>query len=138
MAGMAPRGAGPIAAINVTPFVDVVLVLLVILMVTSVQIVKASLVVNLPGAASGGDPVESTLNIVIEADGSWTMNGAAVGDAEVEAFVTRELAENPKLQAVIAADRSVEYDAVVRAINLIKESGVKSFALDVQRQSQGL
>lgn len=133
---MQKRGGGPISAINVTPFVDIVLVLLIILMVTSVQIVKASLEVNLPSAASGGSAVESTLNLVIEADGSWTMNGEPADEARVAAYVKQEIAENPKLQAVIDADRSVEYDAVVQAIDVVKQNGVKSFALNIQRASR--
>ena len=55
---------GPIASINIIPFVDIVLVLLVIFMLTSATIIRASLKVELPKAASGGARVESTLNLV--------------------------------------------------------------------------
>ncbi len=58
------------SAINVTPFVDIVLVLLVVLMVSSVHIVRASIEVDLPNASSGGEAVPSTLNIVIKRDGA--------------------------------------------------------------------
>jgi len=135
LAGVQQKGGGPISAINVTPFVDVVLVLLVILMVTSVQIVKASLEVDLPSAASGGSAVESTLNIIIEADGTWKLDGAVVDEAALAAVVKQEVAANPKLQAVIAADREVKYDFVMRAIDVVKVNGIKSFALNVQRQT---
>ncbi len=124
----------PIAAINVTPFVDIVLVLLIILMVTSVQIVKASLEVDLPKAASGGAAVESTLNIIVEKDGSLKIDGAPITKEALEARVKREVAANPKIQAVIAGDRAVQYESVVNAIDVVKSNGVKSFALNIQRK----
>jgi len=135
MGGMREEGGGPIAAINVTPFVDVVLVLLIILMVTSVQIVKASLEVNLPSAASGGSAVESTLNLIIDKDGAWSLDGSPIDEDGLAAFVRQEIAKNPKLQAVIAADREVKYDFVVKAIDVVKSNGIKSFALNIQRSS---
>ena len=136
MAGAGPSRGAPISAINVTPFVDIVLVLLIILMVTSVQIVKASLQVDLPSAASGGSSVESTLNLVIDKEGSWTLDGNPIDDAGLTAFVSREIKSNPKLQAVIAADRRVQYDRVVHAIDVVKTAGIKSFALNIQRTSK--
>lgn len=135
MGGMREEGGGPISAINVTPFVDVVLVLLIILMVTSVQIVKASLEVDLPTAASGGSAVESTLNLIIDENGAWSLDGQPIDEAGLAAYVKRETEKNPKLQAVIAADRQVKYDFVIRAIDVVKQNGIKSFALNIQRQS---
>ena len=67
---------GPLANINIIPFVDIVLVLLIIFMLTSIAIVRASMVVNLPKAATGGARVESTVNIVCNKDGSLMLNGA--------------------------------------------------------------
>lgn len=122
------------SAINVTPFVDIVLVLLIILMVTSVQIIKASLEVDLPRAASGGAAVESTLNIVVDKDGSWKIDGKPITKEALQARVVREVAANPKIQAVIAGDRQVQYESVVDAIDLVKLNGVKKFALNIQRK----
>ena len=135
MAGLGQSRGTPISAINVTPFVDIVLVLLIILMVTSVQIVKASLKVDLPSAASGGSSVESTLNLVIDKEGSWELDGKPIDEAGLSDFVRREIKSNPKLQAVIAADRSIEYEQVIRAIDAVKSAGIKSFALNIQRAS---
>jgi len=122
------------SAINVTPFVDIVLVLLIILMVTSVQIIKASLEVDLPRAASGGAAVESTLNIVVDKDGSWKIDGKPITKEALQARVVREVAANPKIQAVIAGDRQVQYESIVDAIDLVKLNGVKKFALNIQRK----
>jgi biopolymer transport protein TolR len=122
-----------ISAINVTPFVDIVLVLLIILMVTSTHIVKASMQVELPKAASGGEAVESTLNVVIAPEGKLYLDGASVDEARLIAEVKAQAASNPKLQAVIAADKGVPYGDVMHVIDVVKTHGVKSFALNVER-----
>jgi biopolymer transport protein ExbD len=126
---------GLLASINIIPFVDIVLVLLIIFMLTSIAIVRASMVVNLPKAATGGARVESTVNIVCNKDGSLMLNGARSNIDEIGGFVKRESAANPKLQAVIAADKGVEYGHVVDLIDLVKRNGVSAFALDVERQT---
>jgi biopolymer transport protein TolR len=126
---------GPLAQINIIPFVDIVLVLLIIFMLTSVAIVRASMVVNLPKAATGGARVESTVNIVCKSDGGLMLNGAASTVEEITAHVKRESAANPKLQAVIAADKGIAYGKVVDLIDLVKRNGVSAFALDVERQA---
>jgi biopolymer transport protein ExbD len=110
-------------------------VLLIIFMLTSIAIVRASMVVNLPKAATGGARVESTVNIICNKDGSLMLNGAASNVDEIGKFVKRESGTNPKLQAVIAADKGVEYGHVVDLIDLVKRNGVSAFALDVERQT---
>jgi biopolymer transport protein ExbD len=125
---------GPLANINIIPFVDIVLVLLIIFMLTSIAIVRASMVVNLPKAATGGARVESTVNIVCNKDGTLMLNGARSTKEEIGKFVKRESGANPKLQAVIAADKGVEYGSVVDLIDLVKRNGVSAFALDVERE----
>jgi biopolymer transport protein ExbD len=122
--------------INVTPFVDIVLVLLIILMVTSTEIVRATIQVDLPQAASGGETVESTLNIIITKDGEFFVDGIKATEDDIIYRVRTEKQNNPKLQAVIAADQGVTYNYVVRAIDLVKENGVTSFALNVDREKK--
>src|SRR5687768_14265814 len=103
-----------LASINIIPFVDIVLVLLVIFMLTSATIVKASLKVDLPKAASGGSRVESTINLVYTRDHKILLNGKDLPSLEEAArFVRQEATANPKTQAVIAADKGVEYGKVV-------------------------
>ena len=133
MAGAAKKDEEVMSEINVTPFVDIVLVLLIILMVTSTSIVKASLAVELPKAASGGAVVESTLNVVLTKDGQMLVDGEVKTNEELVAKVKAEKANNPKLQAVIAADKGVPYGSVVHVIDLVKSNGVTSFALNIER-----
>jgi biopolymer transport protein ExbD len=124
-----------IASINVTPFVDVVLVLLVILMVTSTQIVRAALNMELPTAKSAGEAVPTTLNLVLDADGKLFANGISTSLDELIPEVRRIAQEDPKTQAVIAADHRVPYGEVVKLIDAIKSNGLATFALNVERQN---
>src|SRR3954467_296144 len=97
---------GPISSINIIPFVDIVLVLLVIFMLTSATIIRASLKVELPKAASAGSRVETTLNLVYTKTSELVVNGQPVPSLrEAAVIVRREAAANPKMQAVIAADK---------------------------------
>ena len=125
---------GPIAAINIIPFVDIVLVLLVIFMLTSATIVRASLSVDLPKAASGGARVESTLNLVYTKSEQLSIDGRVMPSLQDAGRVVAERAHtNPSLRAVIAADKGVAYGRVVELIDLVKANGVTAFALDIQR-----
>ncbi|HEY8923728.1 MAG TPA: biopolymer transporter ExbD [Polyangia bacterium] len=125
---------GVLSSINIIPFVDIVLVLLVIFMLTSAAIVKASLKVELPKAASGGSKVESTLSFMRTKAGELFLNGQKLGSlAEAAEVVRREVASNPKVQAVISADKGVEYGQVVEIIDTVKHNGVATFALDIER-----
>jgi len=125
-----------ISDINIVPFVDIVLVLLIIVMVTSTALVKASFEVKLPQAASGGQTVESTLNIVLTRDGLLYLNGEETSKADVIGYINIELPQNPKMQAVISADQDVGYGKVVGLIDLIKQNGIDSFALNIERDEQ--
>ncbi len=122
-----------LAAINIVPFVDVVLVLLIIFMLTATAIARASMEVKLPKAATGGSRVSSTLNLVYNKSGELLVNGEKRSFAEAAAIVQKEAALDAKTQAVISADRGVEYGKVIEIIDLVKQNGITAFALDVER-----
>lgn len=125
---------GPLASINIIPFVDIVLVLLVIFMLTSATIVRATLKVELPKAATGGGKVETTINLLYNQAGELFLNGGKQASLQAAARVIREEAgRNPKVQAVISADKGVAYGKVVEIIDTVKLSGVTGFALDIER-----
>jgi biopolymer transport protein ExbD len=123
-----------VAEINVTPLVDVMLVLLIIFMVTSTYITKAAIEVELPKAASGGQTVESTLNIIITQEGQLLMNGKNTTPQEMASWIEMQI--NKNLQAVISADRKVAYGQVVSILDLIKLNGIKNFALNIEKEVQ--
>lgn len=123
-----------IAEINIVPFVDIVLVLLITFMLTSSVIAKASFTVELPTAAAAGSAVNSTVNVVIDAEGKLFMNGAETTPEKLGAFVARASWKDKDVQAVISADKKVAYESVVRVIDVVKANGIKSFALNIQRE----
>jgi len=134
---VASQDDGPIASINIIPFVDIVLVLLVIFIVTSAAIVRASLNVELPRAATAGAKVASTLNLVLDRGGRLSLDGHPASRDDARAALRAAVSRNPAAQAVIAADRGVPYGKVMEVIDLVKGAGVGSFALDVERAPGG-
>jgi biopolymer transport protein ExbD len=121
-----------IVDINVTPLVDITLVLLIIFMVTTTYIVNPSIKVDLPKAASGSDQMRTTLALTLSKDGGLYLNGEKSDEAEVTRFIGGELPKNPDLQAIIAADRVVPHGNVVRVIDIVKRAGVRKFAINVE------
>ncbi len=124
----------PIATINIIPFVDIVLVLLIIFMVTSTAIIRASFAVTLPRAASAGEAVTSTVNVVVTADAKLFLNGEPTTAADLARSVRAEAERSPDLQAVIAADERAKYGEVIGVIDVVKQNGVKTFALNIERE----
>jgi biopolymer transport protein ExbD len=123
-----------IAEINIVPFVDIVLVLLITFMLTSSVIAKASFTVELPTAASAGSSVNSTVNVVIDAEGKLFLDGVETTHDKLGAFVARASWKDKDVQAVISADKKVDYGFVVRVLDVVKANGIKSFALNIQRE----
>jgi biopolymer transport protein ExbD len=120
-----------IVDINVTPLVDITLVLLIIFMVTASYIVSPAIKVDLPKAASGSDQTKTTLAITIAKDDSVFLNGERSSDQKIVDYIHGELPKNPDLQAIIAADKVVSHGDVIHVIDLVKRSGVHRFALNV-------
>jgi len=136
MAGGASFGGDedvqPIVGINVTPLVDITLVLLIIFMVTASYIVNPAIKVDLPKAASGSEQTKTTLAVTIAKDGAVYLNGERASDARIVDYIHSELPKNPELQAIIAADKIVSHGDVIHVIDLVKRSGVHRFALNVE------
>jgi biopolymer transport protein TolR len=126
-----------IVDINVTPLVDITLVLLIIFMVTASLIVNPAIKVDLPKAASGTEQVKTTLALTLTKDGALYLNGERSSDDAVIKYIGGELPKNPELQAIIAADRSVSHGDVVHVIDLVKRTGVHRFAINIDRDSAG-
>jgi biopolymer transport protein ExbD len=124
-----------IVDINVTPLVDITLVLLIIFMVTASYIVSPAIKVDLPKAASGSEQTKTTLGLTLNKDGALYLNGELSSDAAVVQYIGSELPKNPELQAIIAADRVVPHGDVVHVIDLVKRAGVHRFAINVDPET---
>src|SRR5678815_3553748 len=128
-------GGRMIVDINVTPLVDITLVLLIIFMVTASLIVNPGIKVDLPKAASGTETSKSTL--ALNKEGVLFLNGEKSDDSGVVRFIGSELPKNPQLQAIIAADKAVPHGDVIHVIDLVKRSGVHKFAISTDREPAG-
>jgi len=128
-------GQGAITDINVTPLVDITLVLLIIFMVTAPMIVNnPSIKVELPKAATGDETLKSTLALTLSRDAAGAValyaNGEKTDENAVKTMIPDMLAKNKDLQAIIAADRGISYGEVVHIVDLVKSLGVHKFALN--------
>lgn len=130
-----PRGKrGGIVAINITPMVDVMLVLLVIMMVSSTYIVTQSIKVELPKSASTDGSVSAVAMVLVTADGNYLFNQQPAGtDEELTSFFKTALAENADTNLVVSADTIAHHGKVIHAIDLAKQAGITKFALSVQK-----
>jgi len=118
--------------INITPFVDVMLVLLIIFLVASAYIVKETIEVELPKAAKTTESVETTLSIILDRYGSLYLNGKPSNEAMVADACKAAAAVNPNAQAIIAADNEVKHGNVVKLIDLVRTNGLSRFAINVK------
>ena len=121
-----------ITGINVTPLVDIMLVLLIIFMVAARLEEPRSVGVELPRAASGGDTPPATLSIVIPREGDVRLDGKPIGSEALAAEIKRRAAGSAESQAVVSADRQVPYDKVVGVVDAVRKGGVKKLALAVE------
>lgn len=118
-----------IANINVTPLVDVTLVLLIIFMVTAKLIVSRGISVEMPKTASGGE-VASTLQITIDRERRFFVNGDEYPDRAAARLRVDELrTATPDLKAIVTADKTVPHGEVMKAIDFLMLAGVTKFAL---------
>ena len=133
MAGGAQDNDEEITGINVTPLVDVVLVLLIIFMVTANFIVRETVEVDLPRAANGGETVQGLVNVVLDKEGKLFFDGAEVGEDELRRKVLEALEKDKETRAIISADQSLPYGRVMRLIDVVKGEGIAKFALNIEK-----
>lgn len=122
-----------IADINITPFVDIILVVLIIFMVTTPIIMNPGIKIQLPKAASGEETKQTKLNVSISKDGKILLNGAVENDNSLGQKVKDLVAKNKEIQAIIAADKDVAHGTVIRVIDIVKSNGVSKFAISTEK-----
>ena len=122
-----------ITNINVTPFVDVVLVILVVFIVTAKLIVARGVEIDKPKAATGGE-VQSTLRVSVTDKGDLYVNGDKFADdAAAVARIKQIAATTSKPKAIIAGSRKGAYGNVMHAIDLVQQAGISAIALENER-----
>jgi biopolymer transport protein ExbD len=130
MAAAATSDDEMITGINVTPLVDITLVLLVILMVTASYVVSRSIPMELPKGATG-ETTPTTLSVSIDKDGKTYLDAEIIGEPALRARIKQAHAADPETRAVIAADGRVTHASVVHVIDLLRRENVTKFAINV-------
>lgn len=127
---------GTFASINVTPLVDIMLVLLIIFMVTAKLIVSRTLPMDLPKAASGTEQ-QIVLAVGVMANGDLTVDKARVGSDEDLLSIARAAhAKTKDMRAVIQADTQVVHGRVVHVMDVLSQAGISKVAFGVTRAAK--
>src|SRR5215813_11755443 len=122
-----------ITGINVTPLVDIVLVLLIIFMVTASFIVRETVEVDLPRAAHGGETIQGLVNVVLDKEGRIFLDGTEVNEQALLARISDAVAKDAGTRAIISADQALSYGRVMHLIDVVKGQGIAKFALNIQK-----
>jgi biopolymer transport protein ExbD len=129
---------GLIAGINVTPLVDVTLVLLIIFMVTAKIIVSQGMPMDLPKAASG-EALQTIFSVELSADGRVRVDSEGIANDEAIGPLAKDaFHKNKELRAVIRADKKVEHGRVIHVLDLLKRAGIAKIAFAVSPQREAV
>lgn len=120
-----------IVDINITPLVDIILVVLIIFMVTATYIVAPSIKVNLPDAATGEATDITSLGLQLTSDGKLHLDGEEITEGALRTVLQEELAASEDVTCLIAADTDVPHGRVVWLIDIVKQEGVSKFAINI-------
>ena len=134
MAGQIDPDDEGITGINVTPLVDVTLVLLIIFMVTASYIVKETIEVELPRAAHGGETVSKTFAVLVTKEGKTYLNGLPIDDAGLVAAVGEARRKGEEVQAIVGGDKNATHGSVTHLLDVLKGAGVLKFAIQIEKQ----
>jgi len=135
-----------ISGINVTPLVDITLVLLIIFMVTATYIVKASIDVDLPRAAHGGEDVGEMLTVILkQKDGvvdkrgvpcdMLAVNGTVTDEAGLKTQIQAAVAKDKDAKVMISADQACTHGEFVHVVDLVKGEGITKFAINIEKDA---
>jgi biopolymer transport protein ExbD len=133
MAGGASQSSDDsITGINVTPLVDITLVLLIIFMVTTKIVLNQTVPLDLPKAATSTSEVQVIFSIILTKDGQAMVDSKPIPNDEAILGLAREAQEqHPELRAVIKADAAVTHGRVIHVLDLLKQAHVSKIAFGV-------
>ena len=133
-----------IVDINITPFVDIILVVLIIFMVTATYITEKSIKVDLPDAATGEGTESTSLAITMDASEQLFLNGTPVTTSALRSEIqqAKQLKDEDgkpiSVVCLIGADHSLAHGKVVGIIDLVKQEGVSKFAINIEQKEHNV
>ncbi|OHD66228.1 MAG: biopolymer transporter ExbD [Spirochaetes bacterium RBG_13_51_14] len=122
-----------IGYINITPMVDVLLVLLVIFMVTANFLKMESVNINLPKVNAADPNVAKSVQVAITKDGRLLMEGVDTDEEKMVSYLSRESKYRPNMRVTLSADERLTYGTIARIMGIIRQSGVTRIALSVKQ-----
>ena len=116
-----------IAEINITPFTDVILVLLVIFMITTPLILQSNIRVSLPSSTTG-QPLEQSrqISVMVTNEGIIYLDNKLTSKKMLKAEVTRLHQANPELEVILFSDKMVRFKDIVGLLDIFNELGIKN------------
>lgn len=134
-ASLGGNSEDPIADINIVPFVDIILVVLIIFMVTAPLVLKPAIDVSLPQASSGeSKEQEKNIDVIISAEGEIYVNGKKDTLEGLSSIAKYTAGQNVDSGAILNADKSVTLEKLTEVIDTIKLAGVKKVAFSIQKK----
>jgi biopolymer transport protein TolR len=125
--------ADGITDINITPLVDVFLVLLIIVMISSSLLEHREIPVSVPKAAHAGEEAPKASGLSMDADGRVFLDGEPADSAQVNAHLRAMVLRDSSHQVLIAADKGLAYQEIIRLLDWVRGAGVHKYALKVER-----
>ena len=136
MSGSSFNDEEGITDINVTPLVDVMLVLLIIFMVTANYMTNQAINLELPKAATGQESGANNLGFSIDKDSKLFLDGKPFTYAELPNIIAERKKAKPDIQALISADVKTPHGEVVKLIDMVRRNGILNFAINVEVEAQ--
>lgn len=118
--------------INITPFTDVVLVLLIIFMIATPLLLQPGIKVKMPSAKAAETETDKPVQVTIDAQGKIYVDNKQVDIAGLKAEIALRVAGKPDLPVIVKGDKEVRYDIVIKVIDGAKQSGASRIALGVE------
>jgi biopolymer transport protein ExbD len=132
MSSSAGDSEGAITSINVTPLVDILLVVLIIFMATAPLIQRRAMKVDVPKAANHEKVATEALAVTVSAKREISVAGQVMPLAEMKARLAKTISGQPELHVTLSADKTLPYGEVVEVIDAVRGAGVKKIGLEVR------
>jgi biopolymer transport protein TolR len=127
------KESGIVSGINITPFTDVILVLLIIFMVTTPMLIQSEIKVNLPNAhGAKSEMKQKDILIIIDSSGRIFIDNKKVELEELDVAIKSLLGVNKDALVIINGDKRVEYNMVVKVLDIARQAGAQKFSLGIE------